>query len=53
MLKLILKIKKSLVAKLIILVGLVLLICLSGWAYFSINYQKKEVMHSILSDADS
>jgi histidine kinase len=53
MLKLITKIQKSLVAKLIILVGLVLLICLSGWAYFSINYQKKEVMHSILSDADS
>ena len=53
LLKLITKIKKSLVAKLIILVGLVLLICLSGWAYFSINYQKKKVMDSIISDADS
>ena len=30
-----------------------LLICLSGWAYFSINYQKKKVMDSIISDADS
>jgi histidine kinase len=47
------KFRKSLVAKLIVLVGLVLLICLSGWAYFSINYQKKRVMDSIISDADS
>ena len=46
-------IQKSLVAKLIILVGLVLLICMSGWSYFSINYQKKKVMDSIVSDADS
>jgi histidine kinase len=46
-------IQKSLVSKLIILVGLVLLICLSGWAYFSINYQKKKFMDSIISDADS
>jgi histidine kinase len=52
MLNLIKKFQKSLVAKLIVLVGLVLLICLSGWAYFSINYQKKKVMVSILSDAD-
>jgi histidine kinase len=34
-------------------VCLVLLICLSGWAYFSINYQKKKVMESIISDADN
>ncbi len=53
MLKLIKKFQKSLVAKLIILVGLVLLISLSGWAYFSINYQKEKVMDSIISDADS
>ena len=53
MLRLIKKIEKSLVPKLIILVCLVLLICLSGWAYFSINYQKKKVMESIISDADS
>ena len=53
MLKLIKKFQKSLVAQLILLVGLVLLICLSGWAYFSINYQKKQVMDSIISDADS
>ena len=46
-------IQKSLVAKLIILVGLVLLICLSGWAYFSIDYQKKKIMDSIISNADS
>ena len=46
-------IQKSLVAKLIVLVGLVLLISLSGWAYFSINYQTKKVMDSIISDADS
>jgi len=53
MLKIIKKFQKSLVAKLIALVGLVLLISLSGWAYFSINYQKKKVMDSIISDADS
>jgi histidine kinase len=46
-------IRKSLVSKLIVLVGLVLLICLSGWAYFSIGYQKKKLMDSIISDADS
>ncbi len=45
-------IHKSLVAKLIVLVGLVLLICLTGWASFSINYQTKKVMDSIISDAD-
>jgi histidine kinase len=53
MLKLIKIIRKSLVAKLVVLVGLVLLICLSGWAYFSINYHKKKVMEGILADADS
>jgi len=53
MLQIISKFQKSLVVKLIILVGLVLLICLSGWAYFSISYQKKKVMDSIISDADS
>jgi len=53
MLKLIKKFQKSLVAKLIALVGLMLLICLSGWAYFVIDYQKKKVMGSIISDADS
>ena len=46
-------IQKSLVLKLIVLVGLVLVVCLSGWAYFSINYQKKKVMDGIISDADS
>jgi len=53
MLQIISKFQRSLVAKLIVLVGLVLLICLSGWAYFSISYQKKKVMDSIISDADS
>ena len=53
MLKSIKIIRKSLISKLVILVGLVLLICLSGWAYFSINYQKEKVMDSIISDADS
>ena len=51
--KLIKIIRQSLVAKLVILVGLVLLICLSGWAYFSINYQKQKVMARIIADADS
>ncbi len=46
-------IQKSLVSKLIVLVGLILLVCLAGWAFFSINYQKKKVMDSIISDAAS
>jgi histidine kinase len=46
-------IKKSLFSKLIVLVGVILLICLSGWAYFSINYQKNKVMDGIISDAAS
>ena len=46
-------IQKSLVSKLIVLVGLMLLVCLSGWAYFSINYQKTKVMDRIISDAAS
>ena len=45
--------KKSLVSKLIVLVGLILLVCLSGWAFFGINYQKRKVMDSIISDAAS
>jgi len=46
------KLRRSLVSKLIILVGLILLLSLSGWAYFNINYQKKKVMEGIVLSAD-
>ena len=46
------KIRKSMVSKLTILVGLVLLVSISVWAYFNINYQKKKLMEGIISGAD-
>jgi histidine kinase len=46
-------IQQSVVLKLILLVGLILLLCLSGWAYVSIDYQKRKVMDGIISDAAS
>ncbi|UCH21083.1 MAG: PAS domain S-box protein [Deltaproteobacteria bacterium] len=47
------EIRKSLVSKLIIQVGLALVFCLSVWAYFNINYQKKKNMEDIISSADT
>jgi histidine kinase len=35
-----------------ILVGLILLLCISVWAYFNINYQQKKTMQGILEGAD-
>ena len=46
------KIRKSIVSKLIILVGLILLLSMSVWAYFNINYQQKKVMKGIIEGAD-
>ena len=42
----------SIVSKLILLVGLMLLISLSTWAYLNISYQKKKAMEGIVSGAD-
>jgi histidine kinase len=46
------KIRRSLVLKLIILVGLILLLSISVWAYFHIDYQQKKVMEGIIHESD-
>jgi histidine kinase len=52
MLKYISKIHHSLISKLIVSVGLVLLLSLAGWAYLNTNYQKKKFMEDIVCDTD-
>ncbi|MGD9120346.1 MAG: PAS domain S-box protein [Desulfobacterales bacterium] len=52
MFKLINYLNRSIIYKLTILVGLILLLCISVWAYFNINYQQKKIMHGILEGAD-
>ena len=46
------KLRSSIVSKLILLVGLILLISLSTWAYLNITYQKKKAMAGIVTSAD-
>jgi histidine kinase len=46
------KIRSSIVSKLTILVGLVLLLSISVWAYFNIDYQQKKATENILETAD-
>ena len=46
------KIRRSIVSKLTILVGLILLVCISIWAYFNIGYQQKKMMDSIIEMTD-
>ena len=45
-------IRNSFVSKLIFAVGITLLLCLSAWGYFNINYQKEKVMRSVVQGAD-
>ncbi len=52
MLKYFSKIHHSLISKLIVSVGLVLLLSLASWAYLNTNYQKKKFMEDIVSDTD-
>ena len=47
------KLRKSIVTKLTVLVGLVLLLSISVWAYFNINYQQKKAMEGIIEGADA
>ncbi len=47
------KIRRSIVSKLTILVGVVLLISISVWAYFNIDYQQNKVMQGIIDGADT
>ena len=43
---------RSIIYKLTILVGLILMLCIAVWAYFNINYQQKKIMQGILESAD-
>ncbi|MBT8367905.1 MAG: PAS domain S-box protein [Deltaproteobacteria bacterium] len=52
MFKLIQNIRRRLVSKLILTVGLTLLITISTWAYFNINYQEKKLMGNIVTGTD-
>ena len=53
MLKILQKIRRSLISKLLILVGLSLFLSVSVWSYFNIKYQKKKLMDGIVSSADT
>ena len=46
------KIRHSLISKLIVSVGLVLLLSLTVWAYFNTNYQKNKFMADIICSTD-
>ncbi len=45
-------IRHSIISKLILAVGITLFFTISGWAYFNIKYQKKELMDNVLTGAD-
>ena len=47
------KIRRSLISKLLILVGLSLFLSVSVWAFFNIKYQKKNLMEGIVASADT
>ena len=46
------KIRRSLVSKLILSVGAILLLTISTWSYFSITYQKKNLEEEIVSQTE-
>jgi len=52
MLKNIIGLRHSLIAKSIFIVGMTLLICIFTWAYFSAKYQKEKIMQYIISGID-
>jgi histidine kinase len=52
MLKFISTMSRSIAIKLILLVGLILLLSLGGWAYFNIDYHQKKIMQGIFGEAD-
>ena len=52
MFNLIKNIRRSLASKLILTVGTTLLITISTWAYFNINYQEKKLMENIGAGTD-
>ena len=48
-LKRIINLRRSLASKLIVTVGLTLLVTISTWAYFNVNYQEKKLMQNIVA----
>jgi len=52
MFNLIKNIRRRLATKLILTVGLTLLVTISTWAYFNINYQEKKLMENIVAGTD-
>ena len=48
----IINLRRSLASKLIVTVGLTLLITISTWAYFNVNYQEKKLMNNIVAGTD-
>ncbi len=52
MLKSIRYLRDSLVTKLIVAVGLILLLFISTWAYFSIRYQKERLRKEIVAETE-
>ena len=52
MFKRLLNLRHSLVSKLIILVGIVLIISMATWAYFNVNYQRRRLMEDIVAGTD-
>jgi histidine kinase len=51
-LKKIINLRRSLASKLIVTVGLTLLVTISTWAYFNVNYQEKKLMNNIVVGTD-
>ena len=45
-------IRRSLASKLVLTVGLTLLVTISTWAYFNINYQEKKLLENIVMGTD-
>jgi histidine kinase len=50
--KLLTNLRRRLASKLIFAVGVTLLVTISTWAYFNINYQKKKLMVNIVAGTD-
>ena len=52
MVRIIQYLRQRLVTKLIVMVGLTLLLSISTWAYFNINYQKDKLMEDVVQGTD-
>ena len=52
MLEILNKIRRRLVSKLILTVGLFFLVSVATWDYFNVSYQKEKVMQNIVSSTD-